>query len=608
MDRPGNSAIRWSPNAARDSFLHINLQDRVLQIYEPTGRAQRGQFDYRKLAKHDDLPPLTCHDWSPSHPGLVAVGTPTGVANLLRVDDGSNAYVELGLQLGRTCHAVTFNTTGKLAVALERVRSDNSMYVWDVSRLSTLDPSRAGFPPNADHAWDPTDRLEPGVSVATVKFFEDNPSVLIAGIKGHGLRMHDLREQGHGVVMHFATKFCNNLAIDYADQNYFATSGLHQPGIVVWDRRAVRRQDASLAYVDAVDRDGIPWGAALRLDRAVQMEADPALVNDRDPAVRSIRFCRDHPGMLGVLSRTGQLRILSTKHEYVHKEDYVKGSPELLEIRRSYEMDPLYAQPGHKNDKIVSFDWITLRSPVLQPRLLALRASGAIDVLEKPSFTAEYPFKLIPWQGPYRGLEGEPGSLPPYFAGVETNSSLEGSSYRLPIELEPSQAHSLLRPLFTERALSNIPLFGPDRPDINAIVEGVAATNSPVEESVAEESIEGERDLPAPFLQASSIAEKLSALKLASQKTPADRNMGRGAKGLASAPTGSLPSSQLQRYEILLGNIRAMCRLSPKVETVVDGTMLLRAQEGYLFNAEKNQMILADDSWLQDAWAWVAGE
>lgn len=193
MDRPEPGLIRWSPSAARDSFLHINVQHRVVQIYEPTGHAQRGRFDYRKLAKHDDLPPLTAYDWSPSHPGLVAVGTSTGVVNLLRVDDGSNAYLELGLKMSRACHAVAFNTTGKLAVALDRVRSDNCLYIWDVGRLSTLDPSRSGFPADMDPFLDPTDRLEPSVSVSSVRFFEDNPNVLVAGIKGQGLRIHDLR-------------------------------------------------------------------------------------------------------------------------------------------------------------------------------------------------------------------------------------------------------------------------------------------------------------------------------------------------------------------------------------------------------------------------------
>lgn len=193
MDRLESGLIKWSPNAAHESFLHINLQHRVVQLYEPTGIAQKGRFDHRKLAKHDDFPPLTTYDWSPTVPGLVAVGTSTGVVNLLRVDDNSNAYLELGLKISRTCQAVAFNTAGKLAVALDRVRSDTCLHIWDVSRLSSLDSTVSGFPADVGLPTDPVDRLELNASVSSVRFFEDNPNVLVAGIKGQGLRIHDLR-------------------------------------------------------------------------------------------------------------------------------------------------------------------------------------------------------------------------------------------------------------------------------------------------------------------------------------------------------------------------------------------------------------------------------
>ncbi|KAL2164578.1 hypothetical protein VTH06DRAFT_3795 [Thermothelomyces fergusii] len=177
MDRSDPGLIRWSPNAAHESFLHINLQHRVVQLYEATGIAQKGRFEYRKLAKHDDFPPLTTYDWSPTVPGLVAVGTSTGVVNLLRIDDNSNAYLELGLKISRTCQAVAFNTAGKLAVALDRVRSDTCLHIWDVGRLSGLDAAVSGFPPDVGLPPDPVDRLELNASVSSVRFFEDNPNV-----------------------------------------------------------------------------------------------------------------------------------------------------------------------------------------------------------------------------------------------------------------------------------------------------------------------------------------------------------------------------------------------------------------------------------------------
>lgn len=192
MDRPEPGLIRWSPNAGRDLFLHINLQHHVVQLHEPTGFARKGKFESRTLGKYDELPPLTTFDWSPSVPGLVAVGTSTGVVNILRVDDNSNAVLDLNLKMSRTCQAVAFSTAGKLAVALDRVRSDNCLYIWDVNRLSTMDTNAHGFSSVVPFT-DPIDRLEPSVSVSSVRFFEDNPNVLVAGIKGQGLRIHDLR-------------------------------------------------------------------------------------------------------------------------------------------------------------------------------------------------------------------------------------------------------------------------------------------------------------------------------------------------------------------------------------------------------------------------------
>ncbi|SPQ22360.1 5105ba13-88cc-4f89-ab2e-de0fe568026f [Thermothielavioides terrestris] len=573
MDRPESGLIKWSPNAAHDSFLHINLQHRVVQLYEPTGFAQRGRFEYRKLAKHDDLPPLTTYDWSPSVPGLVAVGTSTGVVNLLRIDDNSNAYLELGLKISRTCQAVAFNTAGRLAVALDRVRSDTCLHIWDVSRLSGPDAAAvSGFPADVDLPPDPVDRLELNASVSSVRFFEDNPNVLVAGIKGQGLRIHDLRDQGHGPVAQFQTKCCNNLAIDYANQNYFASSALDQPGVMVWDRRAIGRHAVSPYYADALEQDGLPWGGALRLDRAVQIETDPAAADSKSSFIRALRFCRDHAGMLAVLSRTGQLKVISTRREHFEADVKVDGSPELLEVRRSYEMDPLYAEPNRAHDKIVSFDWITMGSPVPQPRLLVLRASGAFDVLQKPSFTAEYPFHMVPWRGPHRG-------------------HADGSDYREALDFEPSQARDIFGPLLTERALSNVPLFGPHKANIKTVVADVLSDAHTGERLVTDVSQEG--PLCASFDAASSIADKLKALRLA-------------AKGGKEQP-GEALLSQLELREKMLTDTRDMVGLSPKERYAVDHVMLLRALEGYRFDFEKNQRIVADDPWLRDVWAWVAG-
>jgi WD repeat-containing protein mio len=206
--------------------------------------------------------------------------------------------------------------------------------------------------------------------------------------------------------MTFQTKCNNNLAIDYADQNYFASSALDVPGVMVWDRRATAKAVSSPSYLDAVEVDDMPYGSALRLDRAMEMDSDESSSDSRNSFIRSLRYCRDHRGLLAVLSRTGQLKVFDTRVEQSHPDMDVAGSPELLHVRKSNEMDNHYSETTRKNERIVSFDWVTLGSPVLRPRLLVLRANGAFDILERPSYTSTYPYKLVPWSAPYRGLEG----------------------------------------------------------------------------------------------------------------------------------------------------------------------------------------------------------
>lgn len=405
MDRPEPGLIKWSPNTSRDSFLHLNLQHRIVQLYEPTGHAQHGKFDYNKISKHDEVPPLTTYDWSPSTQGLVAVGTSTGIVNLLRVDDNSNDYKELIPKVARTCLAVAFNTTGLLAVGLDRVRNDPCLHIWDVSRLSNLHENGSGFVSGIQLAKDPWKRLEHNASISSIKFFEDNPQTLVVGIKGSGLRIHDLRE-GYESVINFQTKCNNNLTIDYADQNYFASSALDSPGVMVWDRRALNRSVASSAYLEAVDVDYMPLGGALWLGRAMEMERDPQARSSRSSFIRKLAYCRDQRGMLAVLSRTGQLKVFSTQRAGHSRVDPDSESPELLQVRRSYEMDNLYSETDRKNERIVSFDWVTTPSPSLGPRLLVLRNSGTCEILEVPSATRMYPYKLTPWKAPYRDLPG----------------------------------------------------------------------------------------------------------------------------------------------------------------------------------------------------------
>ncbi|GJN77501.1 WD repeat-containing protein [Purpureocillium lilacinum] len=595
MDRPEPGLVKWSANSAVDSFVHINLQHRVVQLYEPTGHAHRRRFDYAKLSRHDDFPPLTTYDWSPANPELLAVGTSSGIVNLLRIDDSSNAYVEIGLKMARTCHAVAFNNTGLLAVGLDRVRMDQSLQVWDVNRLSASENQKKGFPSDASSLVEPRTRLEPSVSVSSLKFFEDSPQTLVAGIKGQGVRMHDLRDPTS--VVTFQTKCNNNLAIDYADQNFFASSALDHPGVMIWDRRATARPVASHTYLQAVEEDELPWGGALRLDQVIETDSDPLMAEGKHSLIRSLRYCRDRRGLLAALSPTGQLKVLETNKETPPSGTAPQG-PELLQVQRSYEMDVSYRDNSRRNDRIVSFDWMTLGSPALRPRLLVLRANGNFDVLEQPSRTSDHVFNFIPWQAPYRGLE-------------------EGGPYLDTMQFEPSQTVEMLGTFLAEQTLSEVPIFGPDSSNVEERLVA-ALRNSSVTSTKAEQLNKITTPLPEAFNQATSVAQKLRILRAyvrqesesahhaedGTSRNGDTNHLGNGPNEISLA-SNSLGSCR-EIHEGLLTTLVAAKGLPRQALCVVDHIMPLRAKEKYLFDAAENRSVIGDDPWKRFIWDWIA--
>ncbi|KAI5465740.1 hypothetical protein BGZ63DRAFT_374423 [Mariannaea sp. PMI_226] len=593
MDRPEPGLVKWATHPSVDSFIHINLQHRVVQVYEPTGHARAGRFDYQKTYRHDDFPPLTTYDWSPTNPGLLAVGTGTGIVNLLKIDDGSNAYVELGLKMSRTCQAVAFNKSGLLAVGLDRVRMDQCLHIWDVNRLSSMDKNTRGFPQDAANITDPKYRLEPSVSVSSVKFFEDNPQTLVVGIKAQGLRIHDLRDPGN--VTTFQTKCNNNLTVDN-DANYFASSALDHPGIMIWDRRATSKPVASHTYMQAVEEDNLPWGGALKLDRVIETDSDPFLAEGKHSLIRSLRYSRDQCGLLAVLSRTGQLKILQTNRETV--TTIAQTGPELLQVQKSYEMDVSYVETSRKNDRIVAFDWVPLGSAVLRPRLLILRANGSFEILEQPSDTADHVFKLVPWQAPHRGLE-------------------EGAPYHSIMKFETSQASEMLGPLLIEQSLSEVPLFGPESVKIKAEIETALSSNT-VAPVLINDVGATETPLPEEVRSAPAVAAKIRSLRAFARdefQPPAPANGVQPRAGdtkieksdttnltLASDSLGSCR----EIHDALLASLTEVEGLPREAQCVLDHTMILRAKEKYLFDAVANRDIVADDPWVKYVWDWIA--
>ncbi|KAI0180939.1 hypothetical protein GGR52DRAFT_583383 [Hypoxylon sp. FL1284] len=593
MDRPEPGLIKWSPNPAFDTFLHVNLQHRVVQLYEPTGLAQPGSFQFKKSSKYDEIPPLTTYDWSPAHPGLVAIGTATGTVDLINLHSDSNSHLELPIRITSTCQAVAFNTGTLLAVGLERVRNDQCLKIFDVHRVTALESGASWT--SLESSMNPVIGLEASISISSTKFFEDSPQVLVAGIKNQGIRIYDLRDP-QGAVINYQTKCNNNLAIDYADQNYFASSSLDKPGLVIWDRRATSRPSSSRFYLDAVDTDDLPWGAALNIDKAIDVKE--ANFQDRGSLIRSLRYCRDRSGLIAVLSRSGQLKVLDTKKEFTSHEVHSKDSPEILEVKRSYELDMSYAKE-RKDDRIVSFDWLNLDSPALTPRAIVLRANGTFEILEKPSFTSEHIYKMIPWRAPHRGLEG-------------------GASYHSLMQLEAAQHSEMMGSLNIDKAFIDKPLFGSHKESANVVVQQALLSAPPALDPVSD--LEASKaPLPGVFTNASKMSEKLRGLRKYSSETlraskqyndkAPERSsidkLDRSLTGL-SINGSSLPSNR-QLHEQLLASLQDTKGFPKDAQVILDHVMLLRSKEKYLFDYKTNKDIVADDPWLGEMWDWVAG-
>ncbi|KAI1078438.1 hypothetical protein F5B20DRAFT_229493 [Whalleya microplaca] len=594
MDRPEPGLVKWSPNPGRDSFLHVNLQHRVVQLYQPTGLAQPGKFDFEKSSKYDEIPPLTTYDWSPAHSGLVAIGTASGAVDLINIHNDSSSHAELPIRISRTCQAVAFNTGTLLAVGLERVRNDQCLKVFDVNRFTTLE---SGTPwSSIEGSTNPIHGLEASVSISSTKFFEDSPQTLVAGIKNQGIRIYDLRDP-QGSVINYQTRCNNNLAIDYADPNYFASSSLDKPGLVIWDRRSTSRPSSSPLYLDAVDMDDLPWGAALNVERAIDVK--DSNFQDRGSLVRSLRFCRDHRGLIAVLSRTGQLKVLDTKKEYIAPSMQSSASPEILETRRSYDLDMDYAREDRKDDKIVSFDWVTLDSPALIPRIIVLRANGAFDILEKPSYTSKYAYKMVPWQAPYRGLE-------------------EGSSYHGIMQFEASQYSEVMGPHNIDKAFRDVPLFGSKKESVRAVIQQALLSPQPNIDLVGDFEA-SDAPLPELFTQGPNIADKLRGLRKYSKeilKPPTHPNdqiqrastieeLDQSYTDLSVKGDG-LPSNR-ELHERLLTSTMDTKGFPKEAQAVLDHTMLLRSKEKYLFDYVANRELVSDDPWLRDLWDWISG-
>ncbi|RFU25870.1 hypothetical protein B7463_g10476, partial [Scytalidium lignicola] len=587
--------IRWSPNPSRDEFLTVNLNYRIIQLYEAKAHVQKGRFDCEKTSTHNEFPALTTIDWSPKVRGLLALGTSQGDVHVLRVDDDSNASFTLGLKYQRPSQAVAFNTTGLLAVGLDRVRSDVSLHIWDINQcLEGWDHKQRGWG-SSKVPREPLRTIDTSFAVTSIRFFEDQPHTIALGLKNQFVRIFDLRDPSTNVT-NFKTRCNNNLAIDHADPNYFASSSLETPSVVVWDRRAIGRNSASPMYLESVDKEEIPWGSALKLNRVIETE--------KGSNIRQLRYCRDQRGTLGVLSSAGHLQVLHANKEFVKPscQGSLETGPELLEVTKSYDFEHPYFEgdrPGRYENRIVSFDWVTLGSSELPPRVVALRANSSFEILEMPPATAGQLSRLIPWKPPHRLGD-------PYLSFMEF--------------ADREEAEQAYVPLYATEVKAEVPVFGPDRFESEkveplakeAVDQHIESKADHVLDLLVPRELNGDLNLSVEYesLVLKPCWEQLRSIRLAQDRYEEQLLMGdkenlERSSGTATSPVLKQIYSSRELHDRSHYSTLNMTLLSKPQKELVNHVILKRALEGYLFDCATNKAIVSDDVWLQDVWEWI---
>ena len=393
------TAIRWSGSSTlpEQRFLIVDVNGRSFQrckIINYDGR----KLQHQVLSTYSKVPAFRAFDWAPHDENLAAVGQWSGEVTILRIDD-SVANTSLPAKHQRLCNTVAFSRTGLLAAGLERVRNDFSLNIWDINQrlpavFSPGSRSSRGF-------VEPYRKFASSEAIASIKFYSAQPEVLVAGIKGRGIRIYDLRENTGNPSLHFQTSCVHNIAIDPLDENYFACAGVPKDTTIqIWDiRHGSHYTAASLGPVS--DSSAPAKGPVLEYKEVFSIE-NASIKAPVDPTgvmistIWSLRYCKGKSGCLGVLASSGEFKVFETKHEYSlplnpneprpHPDYGIPNkSDRSILTKRIHHVELAWddKQRGRpEKERVVAFDFTNLAGSRGTPCAIVLRGDHSVGVLE----------------------------------------------------------------------------------------------------------------------------------------------------------------------------------------------------------------------------------
>ena len=489
------------------------------------------------------MPGFRAFDWAPHDESLVAVGSWSGEVTILHID-GSSPNVSLPAKRQRLCNAVAFNRTGLLAAGLEGIRNDFCLNIWDINqRFPAVSSPKGGA---TKPFVEPYRRFASSEAISSIKFFSGQPEVFVAGIKGKGIRIYDMRENTGNPALLFKTDSVFNLAIDPLDENYFACAGIPEDRTIqIWDCRSGAPYSAAVIGSTAdfgaqADKPILEYKDVFRPQKPASKKADGsgAMIS----TIWSLRYCKGKGGCLGALASTGDFKVFETKHGYSPVNEQHNFHENLgYEMASSGEHSLLTKRIHHveyafddelkgrfEKERIVAFDFTNLASSKGTPSLVVLRGDQTVHVVE---------------------LDGAPSAL----------------------------AVSSLGNIVVSRPYESIPKSLRASPNTDFL-------SSTIRKFKANEE--------------ASVAESLANIHLGRSDTV---HLGKQEDSGDSRQHQS--SRELHEWAVRMRDSSAKLKMEDAL-TLFTITRR-RCAEGYFFDSQRNIEILQDDPWLQRLWNWI---
>lgn len=544
------TAIRWSGSStlSEQRFLIVDVNGRTFRRCK-VGDYDGAKLQHQVLSTYSKVPAFRAFDWAPHDEKLAAVGQWSGELTILRIDD-SAANIPLPAKHQRLCNTVAFSRTGLLAAGLERVRNDSSLNIWDVNQRLPVIVSPGGR--YSKGFVEPYRKFASSESIASIKFYSAQPEVLVAGIKGRGIRIYDLRENVGTPSLQFQTSCVHNIAIDPLDENYFACAGVPKDTTIqIWDIRHGSPYTAP-SLGPGPDSSTPAEGPVLEYKEVFSIANASTKIPVNPTGVMistiwSLRYCKGKSGCLGALSSNGEFKVFETKHEYSlpvnnneprpHPDHGVptKNDRSILTKRVHHVEfawdDKRKGRP--EKERIVAFDFTNIAGSKGTPCAIVLRGDHSVGVVElngAASALAVSPFGKIV---------------------VSRNNTSHSSSASAP-EVR-----------FLENTIRKLE---PPKEDQTSILSTTVQHR-----------------------HGSSNGEKATDILGTNSRAAVDER-----------PRTSRESHEqlleIQTHNPKLGIEQALASFTKARR---------RCVEGYLFDCAKNIEILRDDRWLQRLWVWI---